>query len=172
MNKRLQDLFLTSDSVVSFKAGQPIFKEGETGDQMFVLIEGVVDVKVGDKVVGSFEPIEILGEMAVIDPGPRSASVVAQSDCRVVSINQKRFTGMVQTRPEFALHIMRMLVERIRWMDEAARSHESKDANEIKKLQEQLQELTETVRAQAEQIEQLQGAGDPEPRQPLRAVGV
>jgi CRP-like cAMP-binding protein len=83
------DLFPRNDSLVAFKPGQAIFKEGEQGEVMFILVEGTVDVLVGDKLVGTFEPIEIFGEMAVIDPGPRSATVVAKTHCRLGAVNQK-----------------------------------------------------------------------------------
>lgn len=117
---QLQEIFRSIDSYVPFKTGQIIFKEGEFGDVMYVLMEGLVDVVVQGRVVGTFEPIEIFGEMAVIDAGPRSATVVAKTDCKFISINQKRFIFLVQQKPQFAIHIMRMLVERIRWMDAQA----------------------------------------------------
>lgn len=114
---QLREIFRNIESYTPFKPGQPIFTEGEFGDVMYVLMEGLVDVVVQGKVVGTFEPIEIFGEMAVIDAGPRSASVVAKTECKLIPINQKRFIFLVQQKPQFALHIMRMLVERIRWMD-------------------------------------------------------
>jgi CRP/FNR family transcriptional regulator, cyclic AMP receptor protein len=114
---QLQEIFRNLDSYVPFKPGQIIFKEGEFGDIMYVLMEGHVDVLVGDNVIGTFEPVEIFGEMAVIDAGPRSATVRAKTDCKLISINQKRFVFLVQQKPQFAIHIMRILVERIRWMD-------------------------------------------------------
>lgn len=122
---QLQEIFRNLDAYVPFKPGQVIFKEGDFGDVMYVLMEGLVDVVVKEKVVGTFEPIEILGEMAVIDAGPRSATVVAKSDCKLIGVNQKRFQFLVQQKPQFALHIMRILVERIRWMDsQAAGGHQ------------------------------------------------
>ena len=116
----LRELFPNDDSLVAFKAGTPIFKEGEKGDSMFILFEGIVDVMVGDNVIGSFEPIEVFGEMLVISPGPRSATVVAKTDCKFGSLNPKRFMLFIQSKPNFAQHIMEILVERIRWMNEEA----------------------------------------------------
>jgi CRP/FNR family transcriptional regulator, cyclic AMP receptor protein len=121
---QLQEVFRNLDAYVPFKPGQVIFKEGEFGDVMYVLMEGLVDVLVKDKSIGTFEPIEIMGEMAVIDAGPRSATVVAKTDCKLMAVNQKRFAFLIQQKPQFALHIMRILVERIRWMDhQAAGAH-------------------------------------------------
>jgi CRP-like cAMP-binding protein len=83
-------------------------------------VEGLVEVQVKDKVIGTFQPIEVFGEMAVIDPAPRSATVTAKTNCKLAPINQKRFLFLIQQKPQFAIHIMRMLVERIRWMDTMA----------------------------------------------------
>lgn len=103
-----------------FKPGQNIFKEGEYGDTMFVLVEGVVEVIVGFKVIGAFQPVEIFGEMSVIDAGPRSATVRAKTFCKLAPVNQKRFLFLIQQKPQLALHIMKILVERIRWMNSVA----------------------------------------------------
>lgn len=116
----LLDIFKSPELLVPFKPGQTIFKEGEDGDTMFVLVEGVVEVLVGYKVVGAFEPVEIFGEMSVIDAGPRSATVRAKSYCKLAPVNQKRFLFLIQQKPQLALHIMKMLVERIRWMNSVA----------------------------------------------------
>jgi CRP/FNR family cyclic AMP-dependent transcriptional regulator len=147
---RLDTLFPSSEPYISFKAGQTIFKEGDPGDFMYVLVEGIVEVHVKEKVVGAFEPVESFGEMAVIDPGPRSATVVAKGNCRVARINQARFLVLVRNRPEFALHIMQMLVERMRWMDSAAATN-SEQAQQIAKLQEENQELKALLAAMSPQ---------------------
>ena len=160
---QLEKLFQGNDSLVPFKAGQTVFKEGEKGDTMFILFQGIVDVMVGDKVVGSFEPIEIFGEVAVIDPGPRSATIVAKTDCELAKINQKRFLLLIQGKPEFALHILQILVERIRWTNEKARTQGAKNAEEIARLQAQLKELLANNGSKAQQShepnEQFEGAG-------------
>ena len=116
----IKDIFQSPELLVQFKPGQTIFREGEDGDTMFVLVQGVVEVLVGYKVVGAFEPIEIFGEMSVIDAGPRSATVRAKTYCKLAPVNLKRFTFLIQQKPELALHIMKILVERIRWMNSVA----------------------------------------------------
>ena len=117
----LLELFRSPNQYVPFKAGQAVFTEGEQGDVMYVLMEGELEVQVHNKVVGAFGPVEVFGEMAVIDTQPRSATVVAKTDCMLAPINQKRFLFLIQQKPEFAIYIMKILVERIRWMDEMAK---------------------------------------------------
>lgn len=113
----IQEVFRRTDDHRSFKPGEAIFREGEPGSQMFILVQGIVEVQVGNSIIGAFEPIEIFGEMAVIDAGPRSASVIAKTDCKLIAVNQSRFLFLIQQKPQLAIHIMSMLVERIRWMN-------------------------------------------------------
>jgi len=116
----IQEVFRRSDDHQSFKAGQAIFRQGDPGHLMFILVEGIVEVLVGGNVIGAFEPIEVFGEMAVIDAGTRSATVMAKTDCKLVAVNQSRFLYLIQQRPQLAIHIMRMLVDRIRWMNSSS----------------------------------------------------
>jgi CRP/FNR family transcriptional regulator, cyclic AMP receptor protein len=55
--------------------------------------------------------------MALIDNSPRSASAVARTPCRLVAINRKRFIFMVQQTPNFSIHVMKVMAERLRRMD-------------------------------------------------------
>ena len=63
---------------------------------------------------------------------------------------------LTQSKPEFALHIMRMLVERIRWMDDTARTHASEHAEAVAKLEAQVKELSTIVQAQEDRIRELE----------------
>ena len=105
---------------VAFTAGQQIFAEGQLGDTMFIVKEGEVDVVVHGKVVETLGPGGILGEMALIDRKPRSATAVAKTDCQLVPINEQRFQFLVQQTPYFAIEVMRVLANRLRHMDAEA----------------------------------------------------
>lgn len=83
-------------------------------DKMFLLLEGEMNIVVGDKVVGSVKVGEIFGEMATLTRQPRSASAVAKSKCRVMSIDGKQFEAGLQAKPEFALMLMAIMILRIR----------------------------------------------------------
>jgi len=102
----------------AFAAGQPIFTEGQPGDVMYIVKEGQVDLSIHGKVVETLGPGGILGEMALIDRKPRSATAVARTDCKLVSINEGRFQFLVQQTPYFAIEVMRVLAHRLRHMDE------------------------------------------------------
>lgn len=102
---------------LSFSSGQNIFTEGDTGDTMYMVLEGSIDLLVHDRIVEKLGPGGVLGEMALLEPAPRSATAVARTDCKVVPVNQQRFNLLVQHTPDFALQIMRVMADRLRTMD-------------------------------------------------------
>ena len=108
------NLFVNETDPKHFKAGERIFGEGEPGDFMYGVIEGEVEIRKGGAVVDTIGPGGIFGEMALIDHTGRSASAVAKTDCKAAQISEKRFYFLVQQTPNFALHLMRVLTERIR----------------------------------------------------------
>jgi CRP/FNR family transcriptional regulator, cyclic AMP receptor protein len=108
---------LNPDCWVSYREGEIILKEGEVGNYLLFLLEGAVEVQVGGLVIGTFTPIEVFGEMAAIDGQPRSATVVAKANCKLARVTEGRFEQLIQQKPELAIHVMRTLIERIRWMN-------------------------------------------------------
>ncbi len=111
---QLSHLFRNSEFYIPFKSGDVIFKEGESGDEMYVVLEGEVAVIVHDQVVETVGVDNFLGEMALIDSRPRSATAVAKTDCKLAPINQNRFKFLVQQTPHFALHLMQGMAKRLR----------------------------------------------------------
>jgi CRP/FNR family transcriptional regulator, cyclic AMP receptor protein len=114
------ELFRNAGNRIDFPAGHTIFEKGQPGDVMYVVIAGQVDVLIHDKIINSIEPGGILGEMALIDAEPRSATAVAKTDCKLVPINEKRFAFLVQQTPFFAIEVMRTMAERLRNKDPQA----------------------------------------------------
>ena len=114
----LIDMFRYEKEYQSKAAGQPILSAGEAGQTLFVLIEGQADVLLGDEVVESAGPGAIFGEMALVDDLPRSATVIARTDCRLISIDANRFNALIQKTPDFARHVMKVMANRIRNMNE------------------------------------------------------
>ena len=108
------DLFQHAEDRMIFAAGQIIFREGEPGDVMYAVLEGEVEIVVQGQVIDTTGPGGIVGEMALIDAGPRSATVKAATPCTLVPVSQRRFTFLVQQTPFFALQVMRIMAERQR----------------------------------------------------------
>ncbi|MDB5810368.1 MAG: putative transcriptional regulator, Crp/Fnr family [Betaproteobacteria bacterium] len=111
------DLFRNEDDTRSFTTGQNIFSEGDAGDFMYVVIEGRVDLLVRGRLVEQLESGGVLGEMALLDKTPRSATAVAKADCKLVAIDERRFKFLVQQTPHFSLQSMRIIADRLRRMD-------------------------------------------------------
>jgi CRP/FNR family cyclic AMP-dependent transcriptional regulator len=113
------DLFKHETETTDLAAGEILFSEGEKGDCMFVLLEGAVEVRVGGKTVEQSARGALLGEMALIDGTPRVATVVATEPSRLARVDERRFHFIIQQNPFFARHVMKVLVDRLRHMNEA-----------------------------------------------------
>jgi CRP/FNR family cyclic AMP-dependent transcriptional regulator len=119
------DLFLSlirDRDAESFTPGQYIFKAGDRGDVMYVVIEGEIEILVGLTTVEIAGPGSIVGEMALIDDEPRSATVVAKTHCRLVPVDQGHFQYMVSQGPFFALQVMKVMADRLRKTNARLRS--------------------------------------------------
>ncbi|HVK57104.1 MAG TPA: cyclic nucleotide-binding domain-containing protein [Burkholderiales bacterium] len=113
----LAELFKHEKNLVVAPPGQAIFRTGEKGTVMYVLMQGSVDVYIGNKIVETAEPGAILGEMALIDQAARSATVIAKGECRLLPIDIERFDHLIQQAPNFARHVMKVMADRLRRMD-------------------------------------------------------
>ena len=113
-------VFRFADDFEAYSAGQQIFTVGQPGDVMYVVKEGEVDIVINDKVVDTVGPGGLIGEMALIDKRPRSATAVAKTDCKLVSVNEQRFQRLVQQTPHFAIQVMKVMAQRLRQMDAQA----------------------------------------------------
>lgn len=111
------DLFRLETDTTDLSPGEAVFREGDKGDVVYVVLEGSVDIVVGGTVVETAARGAVLGEMALIDDSPRSASAIAKTACRLVAIDRKRFQFMVQQTPNFSIHVMKVMAERLRRMD-------------------------------------------------------
>ncbi len=110
-------LFRHASDTRSLSAGEYLFRQGEAADLMYILVEGEVDILLEDTIVDTVGPETVLGEMAMIDAKPRSASARAKTTCRVVPIDQKRFQFLIQQTPYFAIEVMRILAHRLQKMN-------------------------------------------------------
>lgn len=108
------EIFSHNTARITIQAGQALFREGDEGQQMYVLETGTAEVFVQNRVVETLEHGSIVGEMGLVSPGPHSASVIARTDCEFVAVDEKRFQFLVQQTPYFAIQVMRLMAERLR----------------------------------------------------------
>ncbi|MHA1189379.1 MAG: Crp/Fnr family transcriptional regulator [Alphaproteobacteria bacterium] len=103
---------------IEFKSGETIFDTGDEGDVAYVVRSGTVEIKFEGVVLDTVEQGSVFGEMALIDPAPRSAAAIAQGDVEVVPIDKRTFLFLVSEAPYFALNVMRLLARRLRKMSD------------------------------------------------------
>jgi CRP/FNR family transcriptional regulator, cyclic AMP receptor protein len=114
------NIFMNASDAQLFEPGQIIFKEGDPGETMYAVTDGRVDIIVAGHVVETVEEGGIIGEMALIDSGPRSAAAVAVTAAKLVAVDRNQFTFLVQEHPTFALQVMKIMAERLRRADASA----------------------------------------------------
>jgi CRP-like cAMP-binding protein len=110
--------FRKARNMVTMPRGAVIFAEGEVGKHMYVLIQGRADISVGGEVLESAVPGSLLGEMALVSTAPRSATITAATEGKLVAVDAKHFDLLVRESPEFARHVMMVMAERLRRMNE------------------------------------------------------
>jgi CRP-like cAMP-binding protein len=96
-----------------YPAGSVLMEAGAVEDWLFVIVEGEVDVVREDRFV-RMGAGTVVGEMAVLDPQPRSATVSAATDVRAFRLRKAAFDEALRTRPEIAASVIRELVRRLR----------------------------------------------------------
>jgi CRP-like cAMP-binding protein len=106
----------------AFKAGDTIISEGDEGDTAFFIVAGTVQVLIGQgakaRAVGKLTTGEVFGEMSLIEPGPRSATVKALTDVECLAASYQEFIDAIEERPERAVGFMKTLVRRLRQMNQ------------------------------------------------------
>jgi CRP-like cAMP-binding protein len=88
---------------------------------MYVLLWGRAEISVGGEVLEAAGPGALLGEMALVSTAPRSATVVAGTECKLVAVDVKQFDLLARESPEFARHVMTVMAERLRRTNERLR---------------------------------------------------
>jgi CRP-like cAMP-binding protein len=115
--------FFQSGKHESVPAGTKFFLENEKAsrillkrDKMYLLDAGEVVLLAKGRPIGAVKAGEIFGEMAAISESPRSATAVAKSACRVISLDDRQFAAALRQNPEFALMLLRLMIGRLRAM--------------------------------------------------------
>ena len=107
---------------VHYREGDTIISAGADGDTAYMIVSGLVEVTIdkGDKhkILGTLGPGEIFGEMSLLDPGPRSATVKALGNTECVVTSYEEFVGAIEQHPERAAQFIRTLIRRLRQMNE------------------------------------------------------
>jgi CRP-like cAMP-binding protein len=98
----------------TYAAGEVIFNEGDQGNLIYAIQLGEVQVVHNGEVLATLGEGELFGEMALIDSMPRSATVIALTDVRLVPVDQAHFYAMLQKTPVFGTTVMQVISNRLR----------------------------------------------------------
>jgi CRP/FNR family cyclic AMP-dependent transcriptional regulator len=103
-------------SLVQVKAsyGEVIFHKGDPGDSLYIIASGKVRVHDGERTLNDLGVLEFFGEMSILDPGPRSASVTALEETRLYRLGQDALYDLMSHRPEVLRAIIHILSQRLR----------------------------------------------------------
>lgn len=111
------DLSVFNRFAVTFKAGSVIFCEYEPGDSFYLIQSGKVKiVKIfGDieKTIDILQPGEFFGEMALLEEAPRSATIIAVEETKLLEFNRENFEILMQGNPQIALKLLKLFAKRI-----------------------------------------------------------
>jgi CRP/FNR family transcriptional regulator, cyclic AMP receptor protein len=105
-----------------FDQGAVIFRENDESAEMFIIIQGLVEIRKStgqssSKILATLQKGDMFGEMAIIEKQPRSATAIAVQPTRVLVLNEKLYDRMLGSNPDFARKMNKVLSERIRRAD-------------------------------------------------------
>lgn len=120
--KDLQMIARASDEV-QVASGKTLVEEGQPGHEFFLIVGGTATVLRNGRKIATLGPGQYFGEMALLDRGPRSATVRADSDMTVLVLGQREFSGVVDEVPGLARKLLQYMATRLREADTRAFSH-------------------------------------------------
>ena len=108
---------------VKINKGQTLFKEGDSGDRLFVVVEGKLKLGTSsgdgrENLLSILGPGDLFGELSLFDPGPRTATATAVTDSKLLSLANDQVIGWVTAHPEVSLQLLGRLAQRLRRTNE------------------------------------------------------
>ena len=107
---------------VNHKAGTVIAREGDPGVGLFVIVDGEAKVTIGGKLKSKLGPGDFFGEIALLDGGPRTATVTAETDVKLLGLTEWVFRGLLQEHPAIAVKTLQAMAGRLRSATKTATS--------------------------------------------------
>jgi len=105
---------------IEHEAGTVIAREGEPGIGLFVIADGQAEVTIGGKKKATLGPRDFFGEIALLDGGPRTATVTAKTDIKLLGLTEWVFRGLMQEHPSIAIKTLEAMAGRLRSATKAA----------------------------------------------------
>jgi CRP-like cAMP-binding protein len=105
---------------ITHGAGTVIAREGDPGVGLFIILDGTADVSIGGRKKASLGPGDFFGEIALLDGGPRTATVTAKTDVTLLGLTEWVFRGLMVEHPSIALKTLQQMAARLRGATKAA----------------------------------------------------
>lgn len=102
---------------IDVPAGKVLMRQGATGDEFFLIVEGSVRVERDGRILKKRGQGEFVGEIALIDEGPRTATVTCETPCRMLVLAHREFHTLLSEHPEIQLLVLKTLAERVRHLE-------------------------------------------------------
>lgn len=113
-SKKQLDAIAGISKIVEHDSGRVIAKEGNTGAAFHVIVEGETKVQVGGRTRRRLGPGAFFGEIALLDGGPRSATVIAETPVRTLSVPVFSFRSLLRADPSLAMKLLEEVCRRMR----------------------------------------------------------
>jgi CRP/FNR family transcriptional regulator, cyclic AMP receptor protein len=104
---------------IEVPAGKVLATEGSPGREFYVILDGKASVAIGGRDVATLGPGDFFGEMALLDQGPRVATVTAETPMEVAVLDPREFSTLVEEHPGVARKILKVLAKRLRDSEKA-----------------------------------------------------
>jgi CRP-like cAMP-binding protein len=104
--------------IVELPAGTLVTQMGEPGDSFFILIDGTVEVRTPVGAGSELHPGDFFGEMSLLDGEPRSATIVATTDLRLLIVDRTHFWRLLDETPDLVGRILTILSRRVRRLEQ------------------------------------------------------
>jgi CRP/FNR family cyclic AMP-dependent transcriptional regulator len=123
LNKKELTLVGRASDEVRVPSGKVLVEEGAAGHEFFLILDGQAVVRRGGRRVAMLGPGQYFGEMALLDRGPRTATVVADTDMNLLVLGQREFSGLLDQVPALSYKLLTAMAARLREADARATSH-------------------------------------------------
>lgn len=108
---------------ITVKAGKVIVAENKPGQEFFLILDGKATVRRNNRKLAELGVGQYFGELAILDHGPRTATVTADTDMTLAVLGQREFVGVLEGVPGLAYKILAIMARRLRDADSKAVSH-------------------------------------------------
>lgn len=114
LSKKDIEALARSAKEVNHAAGAVLAREGEAGLGFFLIVDGTATVTVGGRARAKMGPGDFFGEISLLDNGPRSATVTADSPIHMLGLTQWVFKRLVESNPAIAMKMLKTMAARLR----------------------------------------------------------